>query len=322
MNNKGDFHIKSMDSTQRPSNPPRRRVRRIRGRSGRITEGQKVGVVDILSDEAARLLTVLGEVRSHAIRDPLDHDAIIATRSKSGISVGAGRFAIAAAEALARHDLARWHADTPSRRILRIATAGRAFLRRRTAGGGADAFQLQHGAIGEMVLENEGETHRVRVNSEESPLAWLRRRKGKDGCPMIDAASYEAGERLRSDITQAGLLPGVTACWDAIPRVEGGPSPSHATDRMVAARQRLRLALDAVGADFADLLLDLCGFLKGLETIERERGWPPRSGKVVVKFALARLAQHYGLDEEARGPGASRGIRAWQAVVIEGGLSQ
>jgi hypothetical protein len=88
---------------------------------------------------------------------------------------------------------------------------------------------------------------------------------------MIDEASYQAGERLRTDIMLAGLLPGVTARWDGMPKSGGPASPGEATDRIVAARQRLRHAFDAIGGDFSDLLLDLCGFLKGLEQIERER---------------------------------------------------
>jgi hypothetical protein len=82
------------------------------------------------------------------------------------------------------------------------------------------------------------------------------------------------------------------------------------TDAAVAARQQLRHALDALTPEFAGLLLDVCCFLKGLEDIERERRWPPRSAKVVLQLALDQLARHYGLAREARGS-AYAPIRTW-----------
>ena len=138
----------------------------------------------------------------------------------------------------------------------------------------------------------------------------------------MDEAGHQAGERLRRDLTVAGMLPGVTARWDGLVVSRGqsgaGRDPAHATDTALAARQRATKALDAVGPDYADLLIDLCGFLKGIETIEQERGWPLRSAKVVIKLALARLADHYGFERAAYGP-ASQRVRAWRAAVLEAG---
>ena len=62
--------------------------------------------------------------------------------------------------------------------------------------------------------------------------------------------------------------------------------------------------------DCADVVLDVCGFGKGLQQVEAERGWPRRSAKLVLRIGLDRLAELYGLGEAAVGA-ESRRRRAW-----------
>jgi hypothetical protein len=112
-------------------------------------------------------------------------------------------------------------------------------------------------------------------------------------------------------------MPRVTANWSAAGGGrERSVGPAEATDAMIAARQKVAAACRAVGADMSGLLVDVCAFLKGLEDVERERRWPPRSAKVVLVLALGRLADHYGYEREARGPDRARGILTW---IAEGG---
>jgi hypothetical protein len=273
-----------------------------------------------LSREAGRLLAALQADAAWAVTDPTEPEVVIVRAERNSISLGAGKFKSAAALELVRHDLVSMGTGDRERQIFRIAEPGRAYLRRRSSDEEV-AYQAQHQDRVEEPIDVDGERVKVTIDTTENPLDWLRRRKDRNGQPLVDEACYQAGERLRRDLTVAAMLPSVTSRWDGLRSLtRGGTSfdPAGASDAAIAARQRVTAALRAVGADLADLLIDVCGFLKGLEQIERERGWPPRSGKIIVNLALARLADHYGLERSARGPAESRGIRAWHAVVLDG----
>jgi hypothetical protein len=198
-----------------------------------------------------------------------------------------------------------------------LTEAGRAHLARAAlarSGGAIDPFLGQHLALAERTIATSVGMVGVTVDDMESPLGWLARRKGKDGRPLIDPIQLQAGERLRADFTRAQLMPRITSNWTAAV-ADGGRSGDGAaamTDMVVAARQRVNQALAAVGPEFSGLLVDVCCFLKGLEDVEGERGWPPRSAKVVLQLGLDRLARHYGLSREARGR-ARAPVRVWLA---------
>jgi len=174
-----------------------------------------------------------------------------------------------------------------------------------------DAFRARHLALGRRRIATEHGAAAVTVDEQESPLAWLARRRGRDGRALIEPHQLQAGERLRRDFTVADLMPHVTTNWDN-PLASGGAVASAANDTMTDARRRVHAALEAVGPEFAGLLLDVCCFLKGLEDVEREQRWPLRSGKVVLQLALERLARHYGYAGETRGR-ARAPVRTWLA---------
>jgi len=158
------------------------------------------------------------------------------------------------------------------------------------------------------------------LNPAESPLAWLRRRKDRDGEPLISQAQFDAGERLRADFWFAQMTPRVTMNWSTIApqqrRRRSGMafrSDADMTDNAAAARERLRRTLTAVGPELAGILIDVCCHLKGLEEAERAAGWPQRSGKVILGLALTRLARHYGIGNETteRATAGPARVRHW-----------
>jgi hypothetical protein len=197
---------------------------------------------------------------------------------------------------------------------LTLSDIGRAFLRRSLAG--AEGYRAQHQEIAATsIVDDEGALRQVTVDRSESPLSWLRHRRGRDGRPLVDAVEFAAGERLRSDFERGRLQPRVTSNWSAAVadhRRDGGAGGiAELTEAAIGARRRVERALESVGPEFGGILVDFCCFLKGLEEIERERRWPARSAKLVLRLGLSTLARHYGLAAKARGRSRASQILHW-----------
>jgi hypothetical protein len=259
----------------------------------------------------AKLLDALAEAGARATPSDLEKQTLVVFAPRNGVTLAIARAPARVAEAAVGAGLAQWARDGASR-ALRLTDAGRAHLRRlRATDAALDPFRAQHGETARRVVEAGAPA--TLVNDAESPLAWLARRKDADGQPFLTPALIEAGERFRRDYEQAQLLQRVTARWDAAAAARnGGEGRVVVSDIAMDARERLSCVCEAVGPDLFGLLADVCGCLQGLETIESRRRWPARSGKVVLRIALERLARHYGLGDAATGP-ARAPTRHWGA---------
>lgn len=167
-----------------------------------------------------------------------------------------------------------------------------------------DPFTARPQQVSESAIATGGETNPVAVNLNESPLAMLYRRAHR-GQRFLTDPEFIAGERLRSDYERACIMPRLGANWQASAssnrRSSAEAGMVELTDAILAARQRVDHAIRAVGPELAGVLIDICCFLKGVETVETERRWPARSAKVVLKAALGALSRHYE-PPRRRGP--------------------
>lgn len=154
---------------------------------------------------------------------------------------------------------------------------------------------------------------RAGFDLDESPIGRLASRKGKDGRSFLSEAEAMAAERLRADFTRAGLSPSITQRWDGTPRSDGPRiGAGDLSDAAIDAKGRVNAAVTAIGPELSGVVIDVCCFLKGLELVERERQWPVRSAKLMLKAGLAVLARHYGLAAIAAA-GVPGRIRRWGA---------
>ena len=130
----------------------------------------------------------------------------------------------------------------------------------------------------------------VTFNAAESPLGWLFARG------LVTRRQYDAGERLRADWERAQLAPRVTMSWDAAPVSRGRgrqATQPDLTGAQIDAKRRFDAALAAAGSGLADILWRIVCAGEGMRDAETALGWPARAGKLVLAFALDRVADYY-----------------------------
>jgi len=128
----------------------------------------------------------------------------------------------------------------------------------------------------------------VTVNLAESPLGWLHAHG------HLDDRLFAAGERLRTDYERAQLAPMVATRWEPV-RIRGTASLTP-TEGQIAARQRFDGAIAAAGKGLADILWRVVCACETVPAAEKELEWPTRSGKLVLRLALDRVADFYRVE--------------------------
>lgn len=256
--------------------------------------------VDVIEREARRILRRLCESGAVlAVGKGLDMAAVV----RQGPQGSQTRTATVARDVAHHFILRDWISCTRKGGIAlyEITQAGRAALKRmlavprEPAQAAVDPFAEQHREMEERKLPAGDRERRVRVNIAESPIAKLARKRGADGKPFLAKEMTDAAERLREDFEIAQLGPRVTQNWDRFltcGRV-GSAEPGGPAQGPEAARDRVHRALAELGPGLGDVALRVCCHLEGLEATEKRLGWSARSGKVVLRIALTRLARHY-----------------------------
>lgn len=153
---------------------------------------------------------------------------------------------------------------------------------------------LTERAIGTPSSSEDGDLERpvrsVTVNVTESPLGWLRARG------LVTQRQYDAGEWLRGEWERAQLAPRVTMAWDAAPVARGRGGSADKPDlsgAQIDARRRFDDAIASAGPGLSDILWRVVCAGEGMRDAETALGWPARAGKLVLTFALDRVAAYY-----------------------------
>ncbi|RIV93486.1 hypothetical protein D2V17_00040 [Aurantiacibacter xanthus] len=129
----------------------------------------------------------------------------------------------------------------------------------------------------------------VTVNLAESPLGWLHAHG------HLDDRLFAAGEALRGDYERAQVAPSITMRWDPVRVKSTGERGLEQGEKQIAARHRFDGAMKAAGRGLEDVLWRVVCAGETLPVAEKALAWPARSGKLVLRLALDRVADFYRL---------------------------
>lgn len=146
------------------------------------------------------------------------------------------------------------------------------------------------------VVGPDGRPARLRANLGESPIAWLTRRQGADGRPLLSRQEAAAAEALAADHERCGVLGRLTMDWSPAPKTRGGGFAGlDPAERSLRAKARVHAALEAAGPGLREVVERVCLAGAPLEAAERALSLPRRSGKALLKLGLQRVAKAYGI---------------------------
>jgi len=164
--------------------------------------------------------------------------------------------------------------------------------------------QLSDGpGFGEQHRQIEKSSEGLCLNLRESALRILATKtKGKPA--FLLPHHLAAANRIHMLLMRTQMIQRTTMSYDP-GRVGGKNSGSFVAhdlaDSAVDAKKQLFKLLEMLPADCAGVIMDVCGFQKGLQLIEAERQWPRRSAKLILRIGLEQLAVQFGLSYVATG---------------------
>ncbi len=137
-----------------------------------------------------------------------------------------------------------------------------------------------------------------------APEAVLRLLSGRDAEPFLAPHQVEAARMIVRLFERSRLRQRVTMSYDPA-RVGGAgarPQQAELAHSAAEARKRLNAIATVLPPDCWSIVENVCGYDKGLQQVETERGWPRRSAKLVLRIGLEQASAVLGLISEGKGP--------------------